>query len=480
VALIDDLLRQARTRPHPAPEPLIISTAASGAVTVYALRALAGEAERISETGEGSRNDQLNTSAFRMGQLIGAGLIDANTVRDRLADAARICGLPEAEIATVLRGGPTSALECGMTVPRWPEPSELGQPYTYSEIPATEFDHGTEDDQLSTWHYSGLGDTMQAADDQQPSYLIRDDGQPLFYPGHVNGLIGESESGKGWVSLLAAGQAIGSGQTCLLLDFEDSAQAIHQRMTALGYGDDQLRLFHYAHPDEPLTGQARTDYASIVAARFGVVIVDGVNAAMAVLGLDINSNNDATVFAARILRPLAASGACVITVDHVPKDPDSRGKGGIGAQAKRAMIDGCALLATVTQPFGIGLSGAVQLTLDKDRHGTIRGIAGDGRLVGTACIESVAGQVRVHIQPPTTADRTDWQPTVKMAEIAKVLNDIGPLSFRQIKQLVTGRDETLRTALSALVAGGFVQVRPGPHRALIHTLARPYPGVTGE
>ena len=479
MALIDDLLKQARNRPQPPPEPLIISSAVSGAVTVYALRALTGEAERVSSTAEGSRNDQLNISAFRMGQLCGAGLIDADTVRNRLADAARICGLPEAEIATVLRGGPTSALDCGMTVPRWPEQSELGQPYTYSEVNG--FDHGSEDDQLSTWQDSTLGDVMHHSEDQQPSYLIRDDGQPLFYPGHVNGLIGESESGKGWVSLLAAGQAISGGQTCLLLDFEDSQQAIYARMLALGYSNDQLNRFRYAHPDEPLTGQARTDYDSIRARRFGLIIVDGVNAAMTVLGLDINSNTDATLFATRILRPLAASGACVITVDHIPKDPDSRGKGGIGAQAKRAMIDGCALLATVMQPFGKGTSGTVQLTLDKDRHGTVRGIAADGRVVGTAHIESVADQVRVHIQPPTTGAQPDWQPTRIMAEIAKTLNDMGPLPFRQIKELITAKDDTIRAALSALVAAGYVRPQPGPRRAIINHLIRPYPeGSTGE
>jgi hypothetical protein len=451
---------------------------ATGNIGVYGINALAGETQQLANSPEGTRNDGLNRAAYKMGQLIGGGLIDADTVRTALADAARAAHLPQREIDQVLRDNPTSAINQGIQHPRQPQPQMLLGQVTYTETVAGEIadlaDIG-QDQQHTTWHTATLGETMHDPDHQQtPTHLQRDDGQALFYPGHVNGLLGESESGKGWVSLYGAGQALAGGETVLLLDFEDTPEAIHQRMVQMGYTDEQLTRFHYAHPDEPLTGPAVADFAAIVAHRYGMIIVDGVNAAMTLLGMELNDNTDATRFATLVLRPLAASGACVVTVDHVPKNLEARGKGGIGAQAKRAMLDGCALTVTVAEPFGVGQSGTLHLTVDKDRHGHIRGIAGQGDRAGTVHIDSVAGTVRIHISGPLTQQEITWQPTVKMAEISKALQDMGPLSFRQLKQLIVARDDTIRAGLAALIAGGYIHTRPGGRGAILHTSVRPY------
>ncbi|MEM9763440.1 MAG: bifunctional DNA primase/polymerase [Pseudomonadota bacterium] len=77
-------------------------------------RALYSEAAQLSEVLEGGRNHALNTAAFNMGQLIGAGVIEEDVVYRNLFDAALGIGLEEEEIRKTLRSG----LEGGKAKPR--------------------------------------------------------------------------------------------------------------------------------------------------------------------------------------------------------------------------------------------------------------------------------------------------------------------------------------------------------------------------
>jgi hypothetical protein len=104
----------------------------------YAAAALRGEAAEVAATPNGKRNDALNRAWFRMGRHIGAGTIDAATVRDTLADAARQAGLPENEIETVLRDDATSAARQGALHPRIPDPQAPASAVTVLDVPELE------------------------------------------------------------------------------------------------------------------------------------------------------------------------------------------------------------------------------------------------------------------------------------------------------------------------------------------------------
>lgn len=80
----------------------------------YGERALEGECEAVINTGEGGRNNQLNISAMRMGQLVASGHIDRSTVEGALELAALATGLELKEIANTIRSG----IEKGLTEPR--------------------------------------------------------------------------------------------------------------------------------------------------------------------------------------------------------------------------------------------------------------------------------------------------------------------------------------------------------------------------
>ena len=299
---------------------------------------------------------------------------------------------------------------------------------------------GGDDVSRTSWWPRDLAATM-AGDDPEPDpeFLARLDGAHLFYRGKVNGIIGESESGKTWVALLAARQALEAGQAVMYLDFEDTASGIVGRLRSMGCRDEWFGNLTYISPDETLSDNAKRDLAETVASGHpDLVVLDGFNAAMTLMGLDINDNGDATSFSQRLLKPLARTGACVVYVDHVPKNKDQRAKGGIGAQAKRAMTTGCAIAVDVAAAFGRGMTGRLRLTIDKDRPGHVRAIAVEARSVGTAVLTSGDdGSVTVEIERATPQEEI-----AKANEQAERIRVMG--AFRQY-----GRDGAYRSEVAA-------------------------------
>jgi replicative DNA helicase len=80
----------------------------------YAQAALDGEAAAVRCAPEGTRNDTLNTAAFSLGTLVGAGALDREIVAGALREAARASGTPEPEAAATIASG----LSAGEAQPR--------------------------------------------------------------------------------------------------------------------------------------------------------------------------------------------------------------------------------------------------------------------------------------------------------------------------------------------------------------------------
>jgi len=80
----------------------------------YGRAALEAEAAHVQGAAEGTRNDTLNTAAFRLGQLVTVGELDEITVTTRLLAASAACGLPHDEALSTLRSG----LRAGAAKPR--------------------------------------------------------------------------------------------------------------------------------------------------------------------------------------------------------------------------------------------------------------------------------------------------------------------------------------------------------------------------
>lgn len=80
----------------------------------YAYKALEAELTAVLNAATGTRNDRLNVAAFNLGQLIGAGLLPEQEVRDALFDAGTAAGLTDVETIKTIESGITK----GMANPR--------------------------------------------------------------------------------------------------------------------------------------------------------------------------------------------------------------------------------------------------------------------------------------------------------------------------------------------------------------------------
>lgn len=106
----------------------------------YGARVLDDEAATVAAAAPGGRNDALNRAAFKVGQLVPHEIPEADALA-ALADAARACGLPDAEAAATIRSGLTN----GMKSPREPRERPADDPLAglLDRTPAPRIDPAT-------------------------------------------------------------------------------------------------------------------------------------------------------------------------------------------------------------------------------------------------------------------------------------------------------------------------------------------------
>lgn len=325
------------------------------------------------------------------------------------------------------------------------------------EAPAPDFQAPEATEPTTSWHPKKL-DWAAEDSEPEPCVLFRTDGKALLYAGKINAIFGESESGKTWVALEAVRQELAKGHVVFYVDFEDSGRGIRGRLKALGVQQHHFEQFHYASPDGPYDAEAQQ--ALLPAIRDGrptLLVMDGVNAAMNLLGLDLEKNKDATQFSQVVLRPLRLWGAAVLTIDHVTKSKDTRGNYAIGAQAKRADIDGVAISVDVEMPFGRGSNGKLRLKVTKDRPGFVRGIALEASYIGTADLISQGDKIEIGISGGSAASSPRDR---LMQRVSEFMAGHGQeMSTNQIIQVVEGGSDQIKQALAGLEGRGFLELR---------------------
>lgn len=96
----------------------------------YARAALEQESAAVAAATVGERNNQLNRSAYNLGQLVGAGVLDRGEAEAALLAAAAAAGLGEGESRATLSSG----LDSGALVPR--DLGKIGKAHTNGSTPA--------------------------------------------------------------------------------------------------------------------------------------------------------------------------------------------------------------------------------------------------------------------------------------------------------------------------------------------------------
>lgn len=336
-----------------------------------------------------------------------------------------------------------------------------------------------------TWAAQDLASVLDGSyRPPQPTVGRRDDGIGLFYPGRMNSVASESEAGKTWFALIACLQEINDGNHVLYLDFEDDAGGVVGRLLCLGANpSDVLERFHYVRPENSPSNIDLIDLAMVLEHSPTLAIVDGVTEGMSLLGLELKDNTDVAKFGRQLLRPLMNSGAAVVTLDHVVKSSENRGRYSIGGVHKLNGLNGVMYMLENRRPFGIGVTGKSTVRVAKDRPGQIRknGLSHSSGMHWYADLvvkSETQEYAEAHLYAPIQRDEEDREADEEQKRVAglkrKVLDALQrapeALTGKGIEDRVTGKAADIRRAVADLIDGGQVEAKPGPRNSTLHSI----------
>lgn len=345
---------------------------------------------------------------------------------------------------------------------------------------------------LGTDTASGNGSTLDVADiaalletNLEPEsglFLTRSDGLSLLYPGKMHVFQAEPSSGKSWIALHAVREVLDLGGAAIYLDLEDTPGGILRRLQALGTDPHAMRdRLAYAQ----LAGRYGTTERLEVDRMLDqmnpdLVVIDGVGESLSRNGLSEDKADDVLRWMDLLPRPIAATGAAVLMIDHVAKDPEQRGRWARGSGAKLGAVDGASYQVKLIAPFARNKAGAVKLVIAKDRPG---GVGAIGDTAAVVKIEPHADGERVILSvEPEGVDigpADAHKPTQVMATISREMEASQvPRTAKSFEATIGAKPRTIRKAIEHLLLEGHLVESPGKVKTL--RLVRPYYPPTGR
>lgn len=427
---------------------------AEGEKDVHALEQ-AGAAATCNPGGAGKWRPEYTTSLLGAERVVviadrdDTGHAHARVVHDALTDA----GVP-VEIRQARTGKDAhDHLAAGHT---------LDQLEPLPEPPAPAPDHSWVPEPLDT----------DDDDEQEPERILG-----LFYPRLRHLVYGEPESLKTWLALCAVAEVAKKGGRALWIDHEMSARVIRSRLRNLGCTREQRSLVTYIRPTSALDERSRPHLQQILdQEQPEIVVVDAYTGALGLAMLDDNSNIDVERWNQGVGALLwGPEKRCLIVLDHVNKDKETRGRWSSGSKRKLEGADVAYSMEMVKrlgrQP---GQDGKATIKAQKDRPAWLPSMRpGDLELrVGDD------GTVAYSIVPVATTDgdtKGELRPTKLMEKVSRRLEDHGqPVTKNWVDGLKLGKAQWVRKAVDLLVKEGYVDASEGARNAIILTLQKPY------
>ena len=265
-------------------------------------------------------------------------------------------------------------------------------------------------------------------------------------------LIGPPESLKTWAAFAIGLDEIRRDGVVLHVDLEMSPVETRRRLTEMGATAEELAAWAYVDPERaPAEGELETligNHAPTLA------LIDASAGAFDLLDLDDNARRDAETFARRLIAPFHRAAVSTLTVDHVTKNADARGRWAIGSERKTGQAD-VVLGAKTLAPFSRGHTGRLAINTLKDRFGAVpRPQAAELELV------SDGSRITWTFKAASlTEDSEDvWKPTELMAKVKRYLEQRSePVSRNQIVRDVTGKRTYLLEAIQHVIDEGSAQ-----------------------
>ncbi len=170
----------------------------------------------------------------------------------------------------------------------------------------------------------------------------------------------------------------------------------------------------------------------------------------------------------------ARTGAAVVLVDHVAKNPRDRGRHAIGGQTKLAGLTGAAYVVDVVENVGRGCMGVVKLSIAKDRPGAVRQYCGAFRksdrtqIAAMITVDSAGdGPTVVTVAAPSSHDTVapgEFRPTALMERASDVVAQGHRPGMRELVRLIGGHRPSAEAAIAVLIAEGFIRVEKNGNR----------------
>jgi hypothetical protein len=294
----------------------------------------------------------------------------------------------------------------------------------------------------------------------------------LVYPGRRHVWSGAPESGKTLVAYLVGLEHLRAGGTVAVVDFEMGPYDARDRLRDLGATVDDFARLLYVEPEgvpasDTILGDLVDEFAPTL------VVIDAAAGAYDLQGLDDNKRADAEWFARALITPLWQRGIATVTLDHVTKNSEARGKYAIGSERKVGGAD-VHLGFEAVVPLGRGRTGLVKIVTHKDRFGYLpRPRAAELELRSDRETHAITWTWREPEDEDPAGDT--WRPTQLMQRVSEYLAAQGePVSRNAVEKNVTGQGKYLRQAIDALVADGHVRVDRGPNRSHLLTNVTPF------
>ena len=309
----------------------------------YAARALEGELEAIAIAPGGTRNDQVNRSAFALGTLVAAGVLSRARVEHDLVHAARQVGQSADEARNTVRSG----LVEGMKHPRQlvsregstdavaaPLAASVASPPLPAATPAKSFAAG-----------AFRASDVATIDAPEQEWVVDD----LIPRGHVTTLFGDGGVGKSLLvqtiaSHVASGEPFADRPVTKMragaMMCEDDAAELNRRQRRINgrlFDANEVEGFSILSRigEDNVLGmvdkgrwEATKVYSELVAwveqEGIQLLFIDNI---MQVYGGDINDNQAATWFLNSLTRLARRMGGAVVLLGHVAKSENSRFSG---------------------------------------------------------------------------------------------------------------------------------------------------------
>jgi hypothetical protein len=319
----------------------------------------------------------------------------------------------------------------------------------------------------TSWRPIDLTAVLDGDDLPPPEIFARVDGHCLYYRGRTHGASGESETLKSLSLQAAAAQVLAAGGAVLWIDYEDDERSVIGRLRAMSVDRAAiLERFVYVRPDEPLAdrnGKATAgaaDFAQLLEHNFDLAVIDGTTEAMTTEGLDLLDNGDIAMWSRRLPKRLAAQGAAVVVIDHVPKNRENHGRFAIGGQHKLAGITGAAYRYDLVKPLARSvdqpITGIVTITVTKDRVGHVRSHADEyGRIAVMEITSWPDAGLTVTLAAPGSDSAVDLRLCRRIAEHIAIY---AGASKSDVEASISGRAGPIREALAHMVTTGWLTV----------------------